>query len=181
MSLTDGDCVRLCLDGRPEIFRVLVARYEGPLIGFLAARLGREEAIEAAQETMVRAYFALSKVRKPDSFFPWLLGIAERVAKETRRSRRQAALIAEATTRDGSVSGPERGDPLDTELSQAVAALPDPYRQVVLLRFHGGQSCAEISRNLGVSLGTITSRLSRAYALLRQDLGEPVRAKENES
>ena len=56
------------------------------------------------------------------------------------------------------------------ELSQAVAELPEAYRQVILLRFYGGQSCAEIGRNLGVSLGTVTSRLSRAYALLREAL-----------
>ena len=59
---------------------------------------------------------------------------------------------------------------LDPELSQAVAELPEAYKQVILMRFYGGQSCAEIGRNLGVSLGTVTSRLSRAYALLREAL-----------
>jgi RNA polymerase sigma-70 factor, ECF subfamily len=51
-----------------------------------------------------------------------------------------------------------------------VAELPDAYKQVILMRFYGGQSCAEISHNLGVSLGTVTSRLSRAYTMLREVL-----------
>ena len=51
-----------------------------------------------------------------------------------------------------------------------MAGLPEAYKQVILMRFYGGQSCAEIGRNLGVSLGTVTSRLSRAYALLREAL-----------
>ncbi len=53
-------------------------------------------------------------------------------------------------------------------MTEAVARLPDTYREVILLRFYGGQSCAEISRDLGVPLGTVTKRLSRAYALLRE-------------
>ena len=56
-------------------------------------------------------------------------------------------------------------------MTEAVTRLPDTYRQVILLRFYGGRSCAEISQNLGVPLGTITKRLSRAYTLLRERLG----------
>jgi DNA-directed RNA polymerase specialized sigma24 family protein len=48
------------------------------------------------------------------------------------------------------------------------------------LRFHGGHSCQEISHNLGVPLGTVTKRLSRAYALLREHLGEKIPGRESE-
>ncbi len=171
--MTDEEYVQLCLGGRPEMFRQLVLRYESALIKHLAGRLGDEnEAAEAAQEALVRSYFALPRLKKAGSFFPWLLGIADRVAREVRRARRRhpapldldavpAATRPDLAGHDGQ-EGPELG--------QAVAGLPEAYRQVILMRFYGGQSCAEIGRNLGISLGTVTSRLSRAYALLREAL-----------
>lgn len=172
MSQTDSDYVRLCLDGHPEMFRQLVVRYEAPLIRHLLGRLGNlNEAAEAAQEAMVRAYFALPKLRKTECFSSWLLGIGNRVAKEmAHASHRYANALAMKSMFEK--SEPDTGsDKLrDAELSRAVADLPNTYRDVIVLRFYGGQSCAEISANLGVSVGTITSRLSRAYSLLRATL-----------
>jgi RNA polymerase sigma-70 factor (ECF subfamily) len=52
----------------------------------------------------------------------------------------------------------------------AIDALGDEYRATLLLRHVEGQSCEEIAERLGVSLGTITSRLSRAHKLLRERL-----------
>jgi RNA polymerase sigma-70 factor (ECF subfamily) len=171
--MTDEEYVRLCLGGRPEMFRQLIERYESALFKHLTGRLGdANEAAEAAQEAMVRSYFALPRLKKAGSFFPWLLGIADRVAREVRRARRRHPIpldfeaVSALTQPD--LSGHD--NPSGPELSQAVAGLPEAYKQVILMRFYGGQSCAEISRNLGVSLGTVTSRLSRAYAMLREAL-----------
>jgi RNA polymerase sigma-70 factor, ECF subfamily len=171
--MTDEECVRLSLGGRPEVFRHLVVRYQSALIKHLAGRLGdADEAAEAAQEAMVRAYFALPKLRKAGSFFPWLLGIADRVVREARRARRRrpASLDLDAVSDRKELEPPGRGGLADPVLSQAVADLPEPYRQVILMRFYGDQSCTEISQLLGISLGTVTSRLSRAYAMLRKEL-----------
>ena len=60
----------------------------------------------------------------------------------------------------------------DQDLNRAVDQLPEMHRQVILMRFYDQQSCVEIARHLGVSIGTVTSRLSRAYALLRSALSE---------
>jgi len=58
----------------------------------------------------------------------------------------------------------------DYPLEEAVAALPETYRQVVLLRYYEGLSCLEVATRLGQPLGTVTKTLSRAYGLLRQEL-----------
>jgi RNA polymerase sigma-70 factor (ECF subfamily) len=118
----------------------------------------------------VRAYFALRKLRKPESFFSWLLGIARRVAKETHRANRQGRGM-ETLRSEPAASVPEDGSAND-RITRAVALLPDVYRQVVLLRYYAGRSCAEIGRDLDVPLGTVTKRLSRAYSLLRASLRE---------
>lgn len=170
MVENDKECVQLCLKGKPEAFRQLVERYETFLIKHLYARLGdSNEAAEAAQETFVRAYVALAKLKKADSFSSWLLGIANRVVMESRRAqRRRAASFDAHGLPELQASEDESQDHHEVELKVAVASLPSVQRQVILMRFYNGQSCAEISRVLGVSLGTVTSRLSRAYALLRE-------------
>ena len=77
--------VERCSDGHPDYFRHLVRRYQPVLLAHLAGKLGsRDWAEEAAQETLVRAYFGMDRLRKPESFFAWPLGTADLVAKEQR-------------------------------------------------------------------------------------------------
>lgn len=168
---TDRYYVERCLDGHREDFRHLVVRYQKPLVAGIRLRQARADGAEdVAQEAFVRAYFNLAKLRKPDSFFPWLFGIACRIllerAEHERRERQGLARVAdaEACRRD---SGPWRGD---AALERALAALSDPFRDVVLLRFYGDFSCGEIAERLRIPLGTVTKRLSRAYDELRHSL-----------
>ncbi len=180
MLQPDEQCVRSCLDGQPAAFRHLVERYQSPLTRCLYARLGNaEEATEAAQETFVRAYFALSELREPASFFSWLLGIADRVAKETRRAARRRRTVDWEQLKSAEPAD-EQDKCTDTSVTEAVARLPDMYRQVIVLRFYSGRSCPEISRDLDVPLGTVTKRLSRAYSLLRERLGPKFPNRESE-
>jgi hypothetical protein len=89
MPETDKFYIERCLDGHPDDFRYLVRRYQAVLLAQLAGKLGdKERAEEAAQETFVRAYFNMNKLQRPQSFFPWLLGIAGRVAKEHHRKEK---------------------------------------------------------------------------------------------
>lgn len=180
MCHTDEKYVQLCLNGNPEAFRNLVQRHQRSLARYLTGRLGDEEAVaEAAQETFVRAYFSLTKLREHSAFFSWLVGIAGRVAKETHRGRRRQRQAAEGyrQTRGGDGNHSEN----DLVLQAAVAALPEPYRQVILFRYYAGRSCAEISSDLAVPIGTVTKRLSRAYAMLRKSLRPQGRADEVQS
>lgn len=163
----DGEQIRLCLDGHPEVFREIVARYQSSLLAFLAGRLGNiERAEEAAQETFVRAYLSLGRLRKPDSLLPWLMGIARRVVLEQQRTEQRERLAAEFISR----RTPEPELSCDLGLERAISGLPEPYQQVVLLRYFGGLSCAAVAEQLGIPLGTVTKQLSRAYVLLRESM-----------
>jgi RNA polymerase sigma-70 factor (ECF subfamily) len=167
MGTSDGYYIERCLDGHPDDFRCLVRRYQAVLLAHLAGQLGSpDKAEEAAQETLVRAYFALEKLKKRESFFSWLLGIANRVAKEHQRSEQRRSQMAGALAERA--PAPELSP--DCGLERAVAALPPPYRELVLLRYYGGCSCSEVAQQLGVPLGTVTKNLSRAYAKLRDSL-----------
>ena len=172
MSEKDGYYVERCLDGHPDDFRYLVRRYQGLLLAHLAGKLGgRDSAEEAAQETLVRAYFNMSKLRSPEAFFAWLLGIADRVAKEHLRKeqvRRQREMIESFSEE---AESPDLSQ--DYVLEGAIAELPDTYRKVILLRYYGGHSCSQVAQRLDMPIGTVTKTLSRAYAMLRRSL-EPV-------
>jgi RNA polymerase sigma-70 factor (ECF subfamily) len=169
MPETDRYYIERCLDGHPEDFRYLVRRYQAVLLAHLAGKLGnKDSAEEAAQESLVRAYFNMDKLRRPELFFSWLLGIADRVAKELIR-REQAHRQKEAV-----VSYFQQAQPpelsQDCALETAIAALPEAYKQVILLRYYGDSSCNQIAEQLDMPLGTVTKTLSRAYAMLRDSL-----------
>jgi RNA polymerase sigma-70 factor (ECF subfamily) len=170
MDLTDKEYVQRCCDGHPDDFRLLVRRYQGPLFSYLRGRLGdRSQAEEAAQESFVRAFQSLKKLRKPESFYSWLLGIAGRVVKEEFRDhkrRQQDREVAETMLADADPAD----DRAEYPLEEAIAVLPETYRQMILLRFYEGLSCHELAQQLDMPLGTVTKTLSRAYALLRQEL-----------
>ena len=169
MTETDTYYIERCLDGHPDDFRYIVRRYQAVLLAHLAGKLGnKDRAEEAAQESLVRAYFNMNKLQKPESFFPWLLGIADRVAKEHQRKRlirRQSEAI-----RSFSQEAPAAEFSQDYALEAAVAELPPGYRKVILLRYYGEHSCNQIAQRLDMPLGTVTKTLSRAYAMLRKSL-----------
>jgi len=166
--------VERCLDGHPDDFRYLVRRYQGALLAHLAGKLGnKDKAEEAAQESLVRAYFGMDKLKKPQSFFFWLLGIADRVAKEHHRKeqiRQQRETIRSFSQETGE---PELSQ--DYALESAIAQLPDDYREIVLLRYYANHSCNQIAESMVMPLGTVTKTLSRAYAMLRQSLQQQQR------
>lgn len=165
---SDAEYVVSSRNGCPEHFRVLVERYQRPLAAYLAGRLGDGSAAEeAVQESFVRAFLSLKKLRKPESFYAWLLGIAARVLKEQLRARERRDQEREAAE----TLHPEVPDTAgEYPVEEAIAVLPESYRQVILLRYYEGLSCLEVGQRLGMPLGTVTKTLSRAYVLLRQEL-----------
>lgn len=169
MRESDLLCIEQCLNGHPDEYRQLVLKYEKPIMAYLIGRMGDAEAAsEVAQESFVRAFFRLNTLKQGNSFFPWLASIAQRVMLETFRRRRRERSLSE--TANPVASSEDDGLENDGELAEAVDRLPDIYREVTILRYFGGLSCAEVGERLGIPLGTVTKRLSRAYALLRESL-----------
>ena len=168
MDLTDKEYVERCRDGHPEDFGLLVDRYQKPLFSYLACAGGSlPQAEEAAQESFVRAFLSLPKLRKPESFYSWLLGIAGRVAKEQFRSEARRRKIDEAAeTMMTDAAGQQRR--LSVGRSHcAPARKPSSGDSAAVLRgaFLPGSGHAP-----RLPLGTVTKTLSRAYLLLRQEL-----------
>ena len=133
------------------------------------------------------AYRSLPSWRGDGPFGAWLTRIAVRIAVRQAGRRRSvgwldvedgAAAIdggVSATLAAASVAAASRTDPSaltiraerSTMVRKAVAALPEPYREVVALRFFGELSLDEISRELDRPLGTVKTHLHRGLARLR--------------
>ena len=172
MDPRENEWIARCMDGHPEAYRLLVERYQGPLVSWLTGRLGNRLVPEdVAQEAFVRAWLALGRFRTRESFFAWVSGIAVRVAREMwraeRRRDRRHRLAAVAGPK-GPTAPADGGEERDLRLRHAVDALREAHRSVVLLRYYGQCSCKEVAERLGLPLGTVTKRLSRAHAQLRE-------------
>ncbi|MCF7975583.1 MAG: sigma-70 family RNA polymerase sigma factor [Phycisphaerae bacterium] len=169
MTETDTFYIGRCKNGHPDDFRFLVKRYQGALMGHLMGRVdNRDTAEEAAQESLVRAYFKIDTLKKPDRFFTWLLGISDRVALELCRTKRVQKQREHIRIEVQQAEEPSFSQ--DYVLEEAVSRLPDNYRHLILLRYYSQMSCRQIAEQLQIPLGTVTKTLSRAYALLRQTL-----------
>ncbi len=148
--------------GSVAAFEELVLARGPQLHRFLVVRLRIEaDAPDALQETLTAAWQDLPRLREPSRFWPWLIGIAAHKAADVAR-RRSPASVAEprpSATDDGTL-----------ELRQALAALPDRQREVLLLRYVVGLSEEEVAEALGIRVGTVKSRSARAREALREAL-----------
>jgi RNA polymerase sigma-70 factor (ECF subfamily) len=176
----DRRLVDAVLAGDDDAFRVLVERESSNVIGLCRRMLGDPyEAEDVAQEAFLRAYRSLPTFRGDGPFGAWVWRIALRMAL-ARLKQRPADLQADPTRAEGWLEVPEAesdpaggllGEEQRQELLHAISALPESQRRVVALRFHSEQSLEEISTSTGVPIGTVKSRLHRALAALRHQLG----------
>lgn len=170
---TDGELVKAVLEGDKQAFAVLVGRYERSVRAVaLDVLRDRHLAKDVTQDAFVKAYMRLAGLRRPGAFGAWLMKIARRAALDSaRRKPRETGLepdIAEAMeSRDGQLDDDKK------ELLAAVLKLPKAERQVVMLRYFGGNSVKEVAAIVNRGVGTVTKQLSRAHVRLRNLLERP--------
>lgn len=164
---TTQTLVEWALQGDRNAFALLVKRYERLVlgIGFHVLR-DFHAAQDIAQESFVTAYFQLSTLRNPAVFGPWVAQMAARFAtKRGKESNHSLPLNLDLQT-----PFTQRGDWDQEDLQQVLAALtqlPDPEREVMILRYIDGHDVATIARLTERPVGTVTKQISRALERLR--------------
>lgn len=154
--------------GDHQAFHELLQRHSAPLLATLRARLAnREDAREILQETWLRAWEHLARLREPGQLHAWLVSIAlNQVRARARRSLERGAGEDELE-RPVHDPGPEAlGEREELERLRArMAELPARQREVLDLRVNHELSHAEIARLLGIS--EEASRANHYQALRR--------------
>ena len=170
----DHGLVAAILDGDRDAFRVLVEREQAVVYRVCLRILGRpHDAEDVAQESFLMAYRSLRSYRGEGALGGWLMRIATRQALRRLGQRRDASeLPAElpATLGVDPVAHALSGERQRT-VRLAVAALGEPYREVVALRFFGELTLSEIATATGRPLGTVKTHLRRGLERLRPLLG----------
>ncbi|MEM6793700.1 MAG: sigma-70 family RNA polymerase sigma factor [Acidobacteriota bacterium] len=180
---SDEDLAALAQRGSAEAFRLLVVRYQRPVLA-LIGRLVREPALaeDLAQEAFVRAHERLDSFDTSRRFSSWLFKIAHNRTVDHLRRKRPETVDLEARGADGGTfevlaappgEGPLRraeSAQLGALMEQAIAALRPNYREVLLLRFQAGLSYSEIAETLGITLATVKVQLHRARKRLIVEL-----------
>jgi len=170
-----NEWMRSASTGDTEAFGKLAGAMQDELYRLaLACGLGRADAAEAAQETLLRAYRRRKSWRSDGDAAAWIYGIAMNVAREFRRKRRRGAMIG----LDGGAVAAEppsddRAGPVDiAALAGALDALPPRQREAIACRYLRGLSVRDTAAAMACAEGTVKAAVAAALANLRRSLRE---------
>jgi RNA polymerase sigma-70 factor (ECF subfamily) len=162
--------------GDREAFAILAGAQLGRLVGTASLVLhGSASADDAAQETLVRAWRDLRRLRDPDRFGPWLHRLLIRACQDQLRRTRHEIPAGELIVERGGMTDPTASFGERDEIDRGLRRLTDDQRIVVVLRYYADLSEADIAQALGVPRGTVKSRLHRALSSLRAELAAEAR------
>lgn len=182
----DTELVRKATDGNKEAYRALVEKYQQRVFGIaLEVVKSKEDAEDIAQEVFVKAYLSLSEFKGQSSFYTWLYRIAYNMAVDFRRrmQRRGGPPMefdeSKVARSDQDALAPKRFDgPQEVmlrkeearQIQKVLAEISPEHRTVITLREIDGLSYDEIAEVVGVSKGTVMSRLHYARKRLQNAL-----------
>lgn len=180
--MTDEELVVKAVEGDSYCFEQIVSKYE-KLVYSICYRMfnNKEDALDCSQDTFLKVYKNMGKAIGKGSFKSWICTIATNTCLDElrKRSKKQTISLDANYSNDEDSSKREVADtaptPLDelltNESSQilkdAINALADDYKAIIILRDIEGLSYDEIAESLDISLGTVKSRISRARKKLQ--------------
>lgn len=182
----EATLVQRCANGEESACAELVAEHQRMVVQLAVNLLGdRDEALDLSQDVFLSVFRTIHRFRGQSSLRTWIYRIAINQARNRhrfwRRRRRDGQvsldehMAAHGEFLSGSESTPDRmlaQKELARRLNDALDHLPFDQRTAIVLREIDGLSYDEIAYSLGVAVGTIKSRLTRARQALRQELRE---------
>ena len=189
-KLSDHELVAATRSGDEDAFAEIISRYKNPITNFLYRFLNDyEEAVDLAQETFVRLYFALDRYHTEYAFSTYIYRIATNLAISEIRKRKRRNLLSltglfqagesedvefqPADTRRLQDAGLEE-DELGQIIANAIETLPPKYRLPIVLRDVEGRSYEDVAAIMELGLGTTKSRISRGRGLLKEKLKDHI-------
>jgi RNA polymerase sigma-70 factor (ECF subfamily) len=172
----DASLVRRCREGDKAAWVAIVERFSAYVYA-IANRFGLpEDGVEDVfQEVFMRVFTRLDSLRDDAALKPWIAQLTRRAAIDRLRSEVREVSALDADRLASEEPALEQIEEAMT-VYRAVDELPSPYRDAIRLFFLEDWSYRAISETLGISGGTVASRISRGLGMLREVLAEDVPA-----
>jgi RNA polymerase sigma factor (sigma-70 family) len=186
-ALADGALAARAKAGEERAFTALVRRHKEPLYRMLRRYTGdADEAYEAAHEAFIAAWSAIGRYDPDRSFLAWLRTIAINKARDRgrRMALRRLLFGSRGLEESGALARPDPSRSQDQALGeaqemaildQAIARLPAPLKEALLLTAFDGLSQQEAGEILAVSAKAIETRVARARKMLEKTLDPSLR------
>ena len=179
-SESDWQLLSRTAEGEQDAFRQLVERHQDRLVGLCQRLLGdREEALDAAQEVFLKTYGKAGSLQPNGELFTWMYRVATNHCLNRIRRRKLAQFLsltpdpgAEAASLEPVDNAPDALATLESrrrwrQTLEAIGALPESQRVVLILARFEGLPYRQIGEILGISEGAVESRLFRAMRHLK--------------
>jgi RNA polymerase sigma-70 factor (ECF subfamily) len=166
-AVEDGRLVKAAREGDRAAFATLYDRYARVVHGLLLARVSRDEVEDLVQDVFLSAWRRLDDLRDPAAFGGWIAMIARNRATDFHRRTTDVVELPEnLEARESIAARTDAGVALD-----AIRALPDAYRDTLVLRLVEGLTGPEIALRTGLTPASVRVNLHRGMKLLREKLG----------
>ncbi len=167
---SESDLIRGCIEGKPEMQRMLYDRFSSKMYGVcLRYAENTEDANDVMQEGFIKVYKSLPKFRAEGSFEGWIRRIFVNTSIE--HYRKKVKLYNVTEVQENTIEDNEL-DALDSlatkDILKIVNELSPGYKQVFNLHVVEGYSHKEIADILGITEGTSKSQLARAKGVLKK-------------
>ena len=178
-TFSDEQLIRATLGGDVSSFGIIVERYWDMSAAFALSKVNNTvDAEDIAQESFIKAYSQLHRLRNRSRFAGWLCKITAQqcvnhIRKNSRKRTSSGYAAYEADVPAQAVvcsSNPGLTNEQVHFVRQTVSRLPEKFRNVIIMRFAAGLSAAQIAEKLGKRHGTVRVWLHRGYQILRKDL-----------
>ena len=187
--MPNDDCqeiIRRALSGDQRAYDELMKRYKGGIYTMIFQMVrNREETEDLMQETFMKAFRALGTFNRNYAFSTWLYKIALNNCIDAirRKKLKTTPLDRPIACKEGEIRQEIRDDSCSPEkeflfternrlVMECVNALPDIYRDVIILRHQEERSYEEIGDMLHLPVGTVKARIFRAREILKKKLRE---------
>lgn len=174
-SPSDATVIERILEGDTEAFGILIDRYQDEFTAYARYMMGSaDEAADAVQESLVRAYKALRRCKEPGRFKAWLFRIVSNQCR-THLARRKRSK-EDSLTGLGPLEAP--GTPeveleaaeVRRKVHQALQELPLDQREALVLKYVHGMTLPEMADLSSATLSALKMRLLRGRQALREKL-----------
>ena len=157
--------VKAVLAGDREAFGRLYDLYAPMIHGILLARIPRSEVDDLVQDIFLHAFRKLHTLRDWAAFGPWIAMIARNRAMDFYRRSKETVEVSE------DLPSTDLGTSRANEILELIRALPEAYRETLVLRLVEGMTGPEIAARTGLTPASVRVNLHRGMKQLREKLG----------